>query len=234
MFRNQKLLSAGIVVMIGLTIFTFNAKGTIAAQFQSSLNALKPELLDNFGSQKKSLSAQQQRTLVEVDKAILEAERLLANSDNQPDQKPVLDLSTYPTPWKPKAADNTVQPSFSLNPRVKSFEVVTLEMHPESFPSEGEQLVLPMLNGKRVKVNVLSTSIEDNGDKTWSGHVDGYGNEYPVVMTYGEGTTFATITTPEGSYSMESVKGVGWLYKNPAEIELTALGKGDYVIPAID
>ena len=48
-------------------------------------------------------------------------------------------------------------------------------------------------------------------------------------MTYGADAVFASITTPQGSYSLESVNGSGWIYKNPAEVELTQPGKNDYL-----
>jgi hypothetical protein len=37
------------------------------------------------------------------------------------------------------------------------------------------------------------------------------------------------VTTPEGSYTMESIDGSGWLYKNPAEIELSIAGAPDFL-----
>ena len=48
-------------------------------------------------------------------------------------------------------------------------------------------------------------------------------------MTYGERSIFATITTPDGSYTMESLDGLGWLYKNPAEVELFNTDSKDFV-----
>jgi hypothetical protein len=77
--------------------------------------------------------------------------------------------------------------------------------------------------------DVQSTTTNPNGDYTWSGHLQGHGTDYPVVMTYGEHSIFATITTPEGSYTMESIDGLGWLYKNPAEVELSNPGAKDFL-----
>lgn len=120
-------------------------------------------------------------------------------------------------------------PKIPLSEKISDYAIVQLEQHPAQFPGVGEQIQLPMLNGQSVIANVQSTTTNPNGDYTWSGHVQGYGSDYPVVMTYGEHSIFATITTPEGSYTMESIDGLGWLYKNPAEIELSNPGAKDFL-----
>ena len=123
----------------------------------------------------------------------------------------------------------TQTPKITLSEKISAYAIVELEQHPATFPAVGEQIQLPMLNGQKVIANVQSITTSPNGDYTWSGHLEGYGDDYPVVMTYGEHSIFATITTPEGSYTMESLDGLGWLYKNPAEIELSNPGAKDFL-----
>jgi len=120
-------------------------------------------------------------------------------------------------------------PQIPLSEKISDYAIVQLEQHPAQFPAVGEQIQLPMLNGESVVADVQSSTTNPNGDYTWSGHLQGYGTDYPVVMTYGEHSIFATITTPEGSYTMESLDGLGWLYKNPAEIELSNPGAKDFL-----
>lgn len=120
-------------------------------------------------------------------------------------------------------------PKIPLSEKISEYAIVEVEQHPAQFPSVGEQIQLPMLNGQQLFADVQSTTTNPNGDFTWSGHLQGYGTDYPVIMTYGERSIFATITTPEGSYTMESLDGLGWLYKNPAEIELSNPGAKDFL-----
>lgn len=120
-------------------------------------------------------------------------------------------------------------PKIILSERISAYAIVELEQHPAAFPVVGEQIQLPMLNGQKIIANIQSVTTSPNGDYTWAGHLDGYGDDYPVVMTYGEHSIFATITTPDGSYTMESLDGLGWLYKNPAEIELSNPGAKDFL-----
>lgn len=130
-------------------------------------------------------------------------------------------------PWR-LADVKAGQPAITLSDRIVDYAVVELPQPLTVVPSVGEQVSLPIL-GSLVQAKVESARYLQNGDYSWSGHLDGYGSDYPVVMTYGERSVFATITTPQGSYSMESMEGLGWLYKNPAEIELSAHGSSDFL-----
>lgn len=130
-------------------------------------------------------------------------------------------------PWR-LADVKAGQPAITLSDRIVDFTVVELPQPLTVVPSVGEQVSLPILGGI-VQAKVESARYLQNGDYSWSGHLYGYGSDYPVVMTYGERSVFATITTPQGSYSMESMDGLGWLYKNPAEIELSAHGSSDFL-----
>ncbi len=120
-------------------------------------------------------------------------------------------------------------PSIPLSEKVSDYAIVELPQKLTALPVAGAQIALPMLHGKNIIAVVESVSHLANGDYSWSGHLQGYGSDYPVVMTYGEHSIFATITTPEGSYTMESINGLGWLYKNPAEVELSHPGAKDFL-----
>ena len=89
-----------------------------------------------------------------------------------------------------------------------------------------DSVALTLLDGDTVQATVASVSIAVNGDRSLRGHLDGYGDQYPVTMTIGKHNAFATVTTPDGSYTLESVDGSGWLYQNP---DAAALEHQDYV-----
>lgn len=169
-----------------------------------------------------------------LNQTLLAAQNALANSDALLDDMELSTLDTldhneaaHTTSWHTEKNQSRT-PTFMLHDDVREYEVVSMDTTP-SLPGEGEQVVVPLLNGTSVVVNVISSKVTRNGDYSWSGHVAGYGNDYPVIMTYGSKSAFAMITTPQGSYSMESIDGVGWLYKNPAEHELTAPGHEDFL-----
>lgn len=130
--------------------------------------------------------------------------------------------------WRLADSSQTT-PSMTLPESVSVYEPVSVDMENPSYPEPGQQLALTLPGGERLQVNVESSSTNPNGDYSWRGHLDGHGDEYPVVMTYGGSSVFATITTPNGSYTLESVNGSGWVYKNPSEFELSQPGTNDYL-----
>lgn len=153
----------------------------------------------------------------------------VASAQMMPEQKTKLPAPAVENKSWQMANVKAATPKIPLSEKISQYAIVQLEQHPAQFPAVGEQVQLPMLNGQSLMAIVQSTTSNPNGDYTWSGHLQGHGDDYPVVMTYGEHSIFATITTPDGSYTMESLDGLGWLYKNPAEIELSNPGAKDFL-----
>lgn len=127
----------------------------------------------------------------------------------------------------------TPTPSIPLNEKIVDYTIVEIAADSAVYPQTGEEVVLPLLKGEKVVAVVETTITNPNGDYTWRGHLQGHGNSYPIVMTYGASSVMATITTPAGSYSMTTVKGLGWLYKNPAEVQLVDTLQNDFLEPPI-
>lgn len=136
--------------------------------------------------------------------------------------------SIAPAAWRVDDATATT-PQIPLPAGVSVYEPVAVDMENPKYPEQGEQLTVVMPGDERLRVNVEAGITNPNGDYTWRGYLDGYGDEYPVVMTYGGSSVFATVTTPKGSYSLISVNGRGWIYKNPSEFELSSPGANDYL-----
>lgn len=121
------------------------------------------------------------------------------------------------------------QPSMAVPEGIVEYEPVTIDMESPAYPSPGQQVSLGLTGGEVVSATVKTGNQNPNGDYSWRGYLDGHGTQYPVVMTYGANTVFATITTPKGSYTLESIGGSGWIYKNPSEFELSEPGKKDFL-----
>lgn len=120
-------------------------------------------------------------------------------------------------------------PSIQLNERVVEYQAMQVESRWGHAPSPGQMVVMPLLHGETISVQVETVQTLSNGDISWSGHYMVDGDAYPVVMTLGDHSSFATITTPKGSYTLEALNGSGWLYKNPAEVELSNPGTNDFL-----
>lgn len=121
------------------------------------------------------------------------------------------------------------QRSIPLPDNVVVYEPVRVDMDSPDYPAPGQQRRVSLPGGEEWVVDVKSSVENPNGDYSWRGHLEGYGTDYPIMMTYGANSVFATITTPNGSYTLESINGSGWIYKNPSEFELSDPGKNDYL-----
>lgn len=165
--------------------------------------------------------------IAQLDKAVADAERLIISNNNR-----VRELARQnrrvESGWRLDINRERTHSSLVLGPETTEFAPVTSE-RPVYLPQGGDQVELPLLYGQSATVEVDHGEFSRNGDYSWSGHLQDYGSDYPIVVTYGDKSSFAMITTPQGSYSMESINGQGWLYKNRAEEELGQLGVKDYL-----
>lgn len=135
--------------------------------------------------------------------------------------------------WRVASTDTAPKPMQRLPKAVTQYQAIELTPEALQAPEVGDTLQLPLLNGQSVEVVVAHSELLPNGDLSWSGHLESQGTSYPVVMTHGKTSAFATITTEQGSYSLESMRGSGWLYKNPAEYELSYPEAPDHLEPPI-
>lgn len=169
--------------------------------------------------------------MAELDKAVANATAAMSTPPAANSPIPVTgkqDAGDSNAVWQPAATD-AGDPKIPLSDRISVYQRVQVNPRPADLPIAGEQVTLPMFNGKKWVAEVQTTTVSPNGDYTWRGHLVDHGDDYPVVMTYGEHSTFATITTPDGAYTLESVDGLGWLYKNPSFPELSAPGTNDFL-----
>lgn len=212
----QIMVFSALIIVVGVVFLYFMGAQYGIKYFVKPEASSTPEAIVN---------AQIQAVVSRADAAIAKAEASLV--EEKPSVPAPLTAQKLPVAWA--AADvKTPAPSIPLSEKVIDYEMVKVDPHPVNLPGDGDQIVMPMLKGQSVTVNVESVTVNPNGDYTWTGHLQGRGSDYPVVMTYGEHSTFATITTPSGSYSMESLDGSGWLYKNPAMPEVAAPGTTDF------
>lgn len=167
--------------------------------------------------------------IVDANAALEQAKHAMGESAPSPagDQIEHTGNSQPSTPaWKISHDNPTSMP---LPDGVVAYEPVAVDMESPAYPEPGQQISLGLPGGETVSATVRSSNENPNGDYSWRGYLDGHGTDYPVVMTYGAKSVFATITTPKGSYTLESINGSGWVYKNPSEFELSEPGKNDYL-----
>lgn len=67
-------------------------------------------------------------------------------------------------------------------------------------------------DGKPYTVGIDEIQVHPNGDKSWIGHVqDPTGEVLPAVFTQGRDSSFGSINTRSGTYSLEAEGRLGWI-----------------------
>jgi len=205
------LLTAGTVLLAGLGPTTGDS---------NYLGVHKPVLNPELFGPAEMLA--ERDVLRNAEAVLAELERLeLAD-------QPVIETQS---PWALASAGDSLDPSIPLNSQIREYEAV--KQSESFFPAPGDKVQMPLPDGDTVSVLVAEQRVSSNGDLSWSGYLEGHADDYPVVVTVGSNSSFATITSPNGSYSMESVNGTGWVYKNPSVPELAEPDARDYLVPQV-
>jgi hypothetical protein len=76
----------------------------------------------------------------------------------------------------------------------------------------GDTISLPYMGNGEFDAKITKKTTHKNGSVTVTGNLVDTGNQYAVVLTEGKKMSFATVTTPNGSYEIETRNGVGYVY----------------------
>jgi len=130
-------------------------------------------------------------------------------------------------------SDIIIENALPFSPVIHNPETIELNPNWASEFEEFDEIILPLPH-KKVAVIVETKSVFPNGDISWSGHLSGFGDQYPVLITIGKNISFGTITTPEGEYTVEIKGTTGTVYKTPRVDELSSDDSPDFLIPDED
>jgi len=105
----------------------------------------------------------------------------------------------------------------TLNGHVGPMRRIRLDRSALSSVEVGTRITFEAQGGGVHVAIVERLIVHENGDRTWSGHLEPHGLRYPVVYTQGEPWTFATLATPDGLYALEANAEEGVLFKDERE-----------------
>ncbi len=133
-------------------------------------------------------------------------------------------------PWRSVAS--SVDQGFAIDSAVEVKEGIEIDSAMVLGAAVGDRVDLSLPGDHSYAVIVEKTQRLANGDTHWQGHLESFADQYPVSFTAGKGSVFATITTPNGSYTLEAVNGNGWVYLNPEISKLSRAGSADFLMPS--
>ena len=76
----------------------------------------------------------------------------------------------------------------------------------------GDKVSLPYMGEGEYEATITSKTLHKNGSVSVSGDIIDSGNKYSVVLTEGKNMSFGTVTTPNGSFEIETKNGQGYVY----------------------
>ncbi|MGL6509606.1 hypothetical protein ACSZNJ_07245 [Aeromonas hydrophila] len=118
------------------------------------------------------------------------------------------------TPWQAAEVDADF-PLAEPGDAVEQPQPIALQGSDLERAQVGDSVALPMPDGSTLQARVTKVELQRGGERNWQGEIRVDGDSYPVNFTVGKQATFGFIGTPQGSYSVETLGGKGWVYKNP-------------------
>lgn len=118
------------------------------------------------------------------------------------------------TPWQAAEVDADF-PLAEPGDAVEQPQPIALQGSDLERAQVGDSVALPLPDGSTLQARVTKVELQRGGERNWQGEIRVDGDSYPVNFTVGKQATFGFIGTPQGSYSVETLGGKGWVYKNP-------------------
>ena len=121
---------------------------------------------------------------------------------------------------------HSIQPTLAV--QVSSNSISSLEV--------GDTIQLPNIGQVSYEAIIKKKVTHDNGSVSVTGNLTGSQNsQYSVVFTEGKKTSYASFTTPEGAFEIETVNGQGYVYSvQDMENQLIDPNKEDILLPPED
>lgn len=76
----------------------------------------------------------------------------------------------------------------------------------------GDRVLLPYMGTGEYEAEISAKTTHANGSVSVTGNLLDGTNQYSVVLTEGKNTAFGTVSTPDGSFEIETKDGQGYVY----------------------
>jgi len=105
--------------------------------------------------------------------------------------------------------------------KIKGVEpIAAVRMHQGTIKNAkiGSKLLLPPIDGMSYEMKVETKQVSQNGTVSIEGNFNENGIVYSAILTEGKKATFISMYTPNGTYEVNIIHGIGYIYAN-ADIE---------------
>ena len=113
--------------------------------------------------------------------------------------------------------------------------ILGIQIEPNSISklNVGDTIKLPSLGQIEYEAKITKKITHKNGSTSVTGNLVGDQNaKFSVVLTEGKTSSYASITTPEGAYEIETINGIGYVYSvQDIENKYIDPTKDDFLLP---
>jgi hypothetical protein len=131
--------------------------------------------------------------------------------------------------------DNTIEESYPKNQSYSIFEELDIDsVRLDTEPIEGvepiaalrmkkntikeielgDTILLPSIEGSTYELTVTHKEVSSRGNVSIDGSFSENGVKYTAILTEGSKATFISMNTPEGTYEIALLNGIGYVYAN--------------------
>lgn len=98
-------------------------------------------------------------------------------------------------------------------PRPSIVPISAMTMTNHSNLSVGDKLILPNIEGFDYEVIISYITAHNDGSKSITGAFSDEGISYTTTMTKDSTESFISLATPQGAYEIETIQGIGYIYR---------------------
>jgi len=78
----------------------------------------------------------------------------------------------------------------------------------------GDSILLPSIEGISYELSITHKEVSSRGNVSIDGSFSENGVKYTAILTEGSNAAFISMNTPEGTYEIELLNGIGYVYAN--------------------
>lgn len=191
----KKALIILIVLLIALVLFMFNSNESTTKVQTKNIGI---EAIDTIDVPLVNTNTPQPTT--EEEKIENDAEESYPQHQNYSIFEE-LDIDDTQLNIKPKVG---VKPITAL--RMKKNTIKEIEL--------GDSILLPSIDGNTYELTITHKEVSPRGNVSIDGSFSENGINYSAILTEGSNAAFVSMNTPEGTFEIELLNGIGYVYAN--------------------
>lgn len=232
----KKIIIASAIIMVAILIYSFIPQTTSTNSPLTDV-ASTPEEIDKDGEMlelpelddKALLSAVEEENLTQEDMDEAFTEDTTLPQEVEPEMvQEVQDIMV-------ESDINEIKNKLPLKKGVTPIIGVEIAKNSITQLKVGDTIALPYMGSGEYEAKIENKTTHANGSVSVSGHLLDSNNQYSVVLTEGKNSSFGTVTTPNGSFEIETKDGQGYVYStDEIDQEWIDHSKGDTLHPEHD